>query len=88
MKTKHSVRKQRHRSVEERHWLVSAWKASNKAPRVRCRDQGLGMEFLRRWITRFNGTRGTVSLVEITHQAESTSAMVLSCIRITRDGKY
>ncbi len=43
MKTKNSVRKQRHRSAAEWHRLVSAWKASGKTRRVWCREQGLSV---------------------------------------------
>ncbi len=86
MKTKNSVRKQRHRSAEEWRRLVSAWKVSGKTRRVWCREQGLSVESLRRWTKRFHGSKSTVSLVEISHQNESSSATVSACIRITRDG--
>lgn len=86
MKTKNSARKQRHRSAEEWRRLVSAWKASGKTRRVWCQEQGLSVESLRRWTKRSHGTNSTVSLVEISHQTESTSATAPACIRITRDG--
>lgn len=79
--------KQRHRSEAEWRELVAAWRASGQTRDAWCREQGVGLESLRRWSKRIGGTKPDAPVVELTRALWAPLAIGTVRLRITPRGE-